>query len=63
MVARVPELRVSSVRGFGVRYLVPLAKRTFVPLAPRVGPRALAAIYARAFPMAIADMSVWTLAR
>ena len=63
LVARVPELRVAKVRGFGVRYLVPVAKRTVVRLAPRLGPRALAAIYARRFPMAVADITVWTLSR
>jgi len=61
--AHVPQLTVRRATGFGIRFLVPIAKRTIVRAAPRVAPRALAAVYARRFPRSVCDLTIWTLSR
>ena len=59
----VPSLRLRSVEGVGIRYLVPLGKRTIGRLLPGLTPRILAAMYARQYPRALADLSICRLER
>jgi SAM-dependent methyltransferase len=59
----VPALRLRSVEGLGVRYLVPLAKRTIGRVFPALAPRLIAAAYAHRYPRGLADLSICTLER
>lgn len=60
---QVPGLRVKDVRGFGLKLFVPLAKRSVMRVLPTVAPRPLAALYARHYPIAVSDLTIWTLVR
>jgi len=62
-VAEVPTLRLQSVEGFGILYLIPLGKRTVGRVFPRLAARLLAAAYAHHYPRALADLSICTLER
>lgn len=59
----VPTLRLQSVEGLGIRYLVPMGKRTIGRVLPALAPRLLAAAYAHRYPRGLADLSVCTLER
>ena len=57
----VPSLTEINARGLGVRYLVPIGKRTLGRVLLSLAPALLAGIYARRYPTAIADLCVFTL--
>lgn len=63
LVAASPSLKVRSVAGFGIRFIVPIAKRTLVRALPHVAARQLALVYARRYPRAVSDLTIWSLTR
>lgn len=63
VVAQVPALTITDVRGFGLRYLVPIGKRTIGRVLPSAAPSLLAALYVREVPRSIADLAIFTLRR
>ena len=63
VVATAPRLAIRRTSGLGVRYIVPIGKRTIGRALPGATPGLLAALYARRYPLAVADLAVFTLAR
>jgi SAM-dependent methyltransferase len=61
VVAGDPRLVIGETRGLGVRYLVPIGKRTIGRIAPAAASTLLAMLYARRYPLAVADLTVLTL--
>jgi SAM-dependent methyltransferase len=63
LIAETPRWKVHSVTGFGIRFLVPIARRTLIRALPGMAVRPLAIAYARRYPRMVSDMTVWTLTR
>jgi len=59
--AGVERLEIRHASGLGLRYLVPIGKRTIGKALPGTAPKLLAAIYAHRYPLALADLAVFTL--
>lgn len=56
-----PQLQIEEVRGLGIRYIVPIGRRTIGRLIPGWTPLLLSALYTHRFPAALADVSIFSL--
>jgi SAM-dependent methyltransferase len=63
LVGRDPELKFIGARHIGVKYAVPVLKRTAIRLAPPIGLALLRWIYRRSYPLFIADLSICEIRR
>ena len=63
LVGRDPELKFIGARHIGVKYAVPVLKRTAIRLSPPIGLALLSSIYRRSYPLFAADLSICELRR